>query len=54
MKYYTVDLDGFEAKLPILQLPSGVGIAFFNLHGDSELSCEIHIHGILPLFLFVE
>ena len=38
MKYYTVDLDGFEAKLPILQLPSGVGIAFFNLHGDCEMT----------------
>ncbi len=38
MKYYTVDLEGFKADLPILQLPSGVGIAFFNLHGDSELT----------------
>ena len=38
MKYYTVDLNGFEANLPILQLPSGIGIAFFNLHGDSALT----------------
>ena len=38
MKYYTVDLDGFKADLPILTLPSGVGIAFFNLHGDSEMT----------------
>ena len=38
MKYYTVDLDGFKADLPILKLPSGIGIAFFNLHGDSELT----------------
>lgn len=38
MKYYTVDLEGFKAELPILKLPSGVGIAFFNLHGDSELT----------------
>ena len=38
MKYYTVDLNGFEANLPILTLPSGVGIAFFNLHGDSALT----------------
>ncbi len=38
MKYYTVDIKGFEAKLPILTLPSGLGIAFFNLHGDSELT----------------
>lgn len=38
MQYYTVDLDGFKADLPILKLPSGIGIAFFNLHGDSELT----------------
>ena len=38
MKYYTVDLDGFKSDLPILKLPSGIGIAFFNLHGDSELT----------------
>lgn len=38
MKYYTVDIDGFEANLPILTLPNGVGIAFFNLHGDSEMT----------------
>lgn len=38
MKYHTVDLQGFQADLPILTLPSGVGIAFFNLHGDSELT----------------
>ena len=38
MKYHTVDLQGFEAQLPILTLPSGVGIAFFNLHGDQKLT----------------
>jgi len=38
MKYYTVDVAGFEAQLPILPLPSGISIAFFNLHGDSELT----------------
>ena len=38
MKYYTVDLEGYKADLPILSLPSGVGIAFFNLHGDSEMT----------------
>ena len=38
MKYYTVDLEGYKAELPILSLPSGVGIAFFNLHGDSEMT----------------
>ncbi len=38
MKYYNVDIKGFQAELPILTLPSGLGIAFFNLHGDSELT----------------
>ena len=38
MKYHVVDVDGFEAQLPILPLPSGISIAFFNLHGDSELT----------------
>lgn len=38
MKYYTVDIEGFQAELPILTLPNGIGIAFFNLHGDNELT----------------
>ena len=38
MNYHTVNINGFEAQLPILKLPSGIGIAFFNLHGDSELT----------------
>jgi adenine phosphoribosyltransferase len=38
MKYHTVDLQGFEAHLPILPLPSGISIAFFNLHGDQEMT----------------
>lgn len=38
MKYYTVDLRGYEAKLPIIPLPSGVNIAFFNLHGNVEMT----------------
>ena len=38
MKYHTVDIKGFQAQLPILPLPSGVSIAFFNLHGDAELT----------------
>lgn len=37
-KFYTVDFDGFKTELPILPLPSGVKICFFNLHGDSELT----------------
>lgn len=38
MKYYNVDLNGMIAELPILPLPSGVNIAFFNLHGNVELT----------------
>lgn len=38
MKVHTVDIRGFKAELPILPLPSGISIAFFNLHGDSELT----------------
>lgn len=37
-KFYTVDFDGFKAELPILPLPSGIKICFFNLHGDCELT----------------
>lgn len=33
-----VDIKGYEAELPILPLPSGIKIAFFNLHGNSELT----------------
>ena len=38
MKYHTVDINGFKSDLPIMPLPSGISIAFFNLHGDSELT----------------
>ena len=38
MKTLTVDLHGFSAELPILPLPSGVSIAFFNLHGNVALT----------------
>ncbi len=37
-KIYEVDICGKRAALPVLPLPSGIGIAFFNLHGDSELT----------------
>ena len=33
-----VDIDGYIADLPILPLPSGIKIAFFNLHGNQELT----------------
>ena len=38
MQYHKVDLQGYIAELPILRLPSGVGIAFFNLHGNAEMT----------------
>lgn len=37
-KVYTLDIKGFKADLPILPLPSGVNICFFNLHGDNALT----------------
>lgn len=38
MDVFKVNLNGYEAELPILPLPSGVKIAFFNLHGNTELT----------------
>lgn len=38
MKTYRVNIKGFETDLPILPLPNGVEICFFNLHGDSALT----------------
>lgn len=38
MKYFEVDLHGYTAQLPIIPLPSGVNIAFFNLHGNTEMT----------------
>ena len=38
MRTHTVDVAGFEVDLPVLPLPSGISIAFFNLHGDSALT----------------
>ena len=37
-KIFEVDICGTIAKLPILPLPSGINIAFFNLHGDQALT----------------
>ena len=37
-EFLTVDIKGYKADLPILTLPSGVKIAFFNLHGASEMT----------------
>lgn len=38
MKYFDVDLHGYVASLPIISLPSGINIAFFNLHGNAEMT----------------
>ena len=37
-KFFSVDIKGVQARLPILPLPSGINIAFFNLHGDAGLT----------------
>ncbi|MDE7405921.1 MAG: adenine phosphoribosyltransferase [Clostridiales bacterium] len=44
-KIYTVDICGRVEHLPVLPLPSGVNIAFFNLHGNVELTehCAKHL-----------
>ncbi len=44
-KIYTVDICGRIEDLPVLPLPSGINIAFFNLHGNVELTehCAKHI-----------
>lgn len=38
METYTVDIAGRHEILPVLKLDSGVKIAFFNLHGNQELT----------------
>ncbi len=38
MKFYDIDLHGYKARLPIVPLPTGVNIAFFNLHGNVEMT----------------
>ena len=44
-KFYTVDICGRVEHLPILPLPAGVNIAFFNLHGNVGLTehCAAHL-----------
>ena len=37
-EFLTIDIKGFKTDLPILELPSGIKIAFFNLHGNSTLT----------------
>ena len=36
--FLEIDIKGYKASLPILELPSGVKIAFFNLHGAPEMT----------------
>ena len=44
-KTYTIDIAGVEVALPVLPLPSGVNICFFNLHGNQALTehCGKHL-----------
>lgn len=44
-KFYKVNICGREEDLPILSLPSGINICFFNLHGAQALTehCAKHI-----------
>lgn len=37
-KFYSVDIKGYKADLPIIALPNGINIAFFNLHGNPALT----------------
>ncbi|MBR4420133.1 MAG: adenine phosphoribosyltransferase [Clostridia bacterium] len=37
-KVYCVDIDGYNAELPILQVAPTLDIAFFNLHGNQKLT----------------
>lgn len=38
MDFFKLDIKGYNAELPILPLPSGVKIAFFNLHGNVKMT----------------
>lgn len=37
-RYFTVDINGYKENLPILPLPNGISICFFNLHGNVALT----------------
>lgn len=37
-KFYPVNIKGREEQLPIIKFPSGITIAFFNLHGNPALT----------------
>lgn len=36
--FYSLDINGYKHDLPILALPSGIKICFFNLHGNALLT----------------
>lgn len=38
IELFNVNIDGYSADLPVLPLPSGIKICFFNLHGASEMT----------------
>ncbi len=37
-RFFPIEICGYKTQLPILTLPSGVSICFFNLHGDQALT----------------
>ena len=37
-KFFKIDIKGYQLDLPILALPNGINVAFFNLHGDANLT----------------
>lgn len=42
---YKVDICGYNAELPIMDIGNGINIAFFNLHGAQEMTehCAEHV-----------
>ncbi|MBQ9145257.1 MAG: adenine phosphoribosyltransferase [Clostridia bacterium] len=37
-EYYHLNIKGYETDLPIVPLPNGLKICFFNLHGNVEMT----------------
>ncbi len=37
-EFYTIDINGYKHDAPVLPLPSGIKIVFFNLHGNQKLT----------------
>ncbi len=38
MDFLPLNIKGYKTELPILPLPSGIKIAFFNLHGNVQMT----------------